>query len=134
MTQLFADTSFYIASVNPRDLLHQAALDVAGRFRGTLVTTEYVLVETGNWLARTKDRGVFVDLLERLQADTRTLIVAASSVLFEQGVELYRGRLDKDWSLTDCISFVVMRQHGLSEALATDHHFEQAGFTILLRA
>jgi predicted nucleic acid-binding protein len=54
-------------------------------------------------------------------------------MLFDQGFELYARRLDKDWSLTDCISFVVMREHGLTHALTGDHHFEQAGFRILLK-
>jgi len=57
----------------------------------------------------------------------------ASQELFERGLNLYRQRPDKDWSLTDCISFVVMREHGVTKALTADRHFEQAGFAILLR-
>ena len=60
------------------------------------------------------------------------MIVPASQDVFEQGVELFENRLDKDWSLTDCISFIVMRERGLTEALTGDHHFEQAGFRALL--
>ena len=53
--------------------------------------------------------------------------------LFEAGLRLYASRRDTEWSLTDCISFVVMKQHNLTEALTADHHFEQAGFIPLLR-
>ena len=133
MTRTFADTSFYVAAVNPRDALHDLANEQAGRLRGTIVTTEYVLVEVGNWLARSGDREVFVQLVRQVQADPRTAVVSSNSSLFQQGLDLYSHRLDKDWSLTDCISFVVMREYGLREALTADHHFEQAGFVALLK-
>jgi uncharacterized protein len=53
--------------------------------------------------------------------------------LFSAGLELFRSRRDKEWSLTDCMSFVVMRERGITDALTNDHHFEQAGFRILLK-
>ena len=56
----------------------------------------------------------------------------ATSELFERGLALYNARPDKEWSLTDCISFVVMADEGLTDALTGDRHFEQAGFTALL--
>jgi len=68
-----------------------------------------------------------------LRSDAKTTIVPSSHELFEQGKRLYSQRLDKDWSLTDCTSLVVMRQLGLSEALTADRHFEQAGFHVLLK-
>lgn len=133
MTRAFADTSFYVAAVNPRDALHARANEQAERLRGTIVTTEYVLIETGNWLARSDDRQVFLELVKQIRADRRTTVVPGSSALFERGLELYAHRPDKDWSLTDCISFVVMRERGVIDALTADHHFEQAGFTVLLK-
>jgi hypothetical protein len=133
MTAVFADTSFYIALVNPRDAAHPAAMDFVRQFRGKSVTTEYVLVEVGNWLARSGDRGVFLNLLKDLRADSRATIVAGSHALFEAGLGLFSGRPDKGWSMTDCISFAVMAQHQLTEALTADHHFEQAGFKVLLK-
>ena len=57
----------------------------------------------------------------------------ADSFYFDEGVRLYVARPDKDWSLTDCISFVVMRERGITEALTGDRHFEQAGFVALLK-
>ena len=133
MTQAFADTSFYVALVNPRDALHAAATELAETFRGAIVTTEYVLLEAANWLARSGDRQVFVELLRQIRADRRTTVVSGTSALFERGLDLYSRRQDKDWSLTDCSSFDVMREHGLVEAMTADHHFEQAGFTVLLK-
>jgi uncharacterized protein len=133
MTRAFADTSFYVALVNPRDALHARANEQADRLRGTVLTTEYVLIEVGNWLARSDDRQVFLDLMTQIRADRRNRVIAGSSTLFELGLDLYAHRPDKDWSLTDCTSFIVMREHGLIDALSADHHFEQAGFTILLK-
>jgi uncharacterized protein len=133
MTRVFADTSFYVALVNPRDALHSRANEEADRLRGVVLTTEYVLIEVGNWLARSDDRQVFLDLMRQIRADRRTRVVASDSALFELGLDLYAHRPDKDWSLTDCTSFIVMREHGLIDALSADHHFEQAGFTILLK-
>lgn len=133
MTPVFADTSFYIAISNPRDSLHQTALDTSRRIRGTVVTTDYVLIEVANWLSRSGDRQVFVELLARLKDDANTIVVESDHTLFEEGCALYAIRPDKDWSLTDCISFVVMQQQKLVAALTADHHFEQAGFAVLLK-
>jgi uncharacterized protein len=133
MKPAFADTSFYVAAVNLRDSLHGAAAEWAEAFRGPIMTTEYVLIEVGNWLARSGDRDVFLELIKEIRADHRTTVISGSGTLFEQGLDLYAQRPDKDWSLTDCISFVVMQEHGLTDALTGDHHFEQAGFRVLLK-
>jgi len=133
MKTVFADTSFYIAFVNPCDSVHKAATDFVRHFRGSSLTTEYVLVEVGNWLARSGDRTVFLDLLRDLRADPNTTILPACPGLFEAGLGLYARRPDKGWSMTDCISFAVMKKHRVQEALTADHHFEQAGFKALLK-
>jgi hypothetical protein len=98
-----------------------------------LVTTEWVLTEVGDALAAPVNRGLFLELLAALRADATVTILPASSALFERGVQLYGDRLDKGWSLTDCVSFVVMRQNNIADALTADHHFEQAGFVALLK-
>jgi hypothetical protein len=72
-------------------------------------------------------------LESRLRADPRVVVVPSSRDLFDRAMGLYRSRPDKDWSLTDCVSFVVMRERGITEALTGDHHFEQAGFRALLK-
>ena len=132
MKSLFADASFYLAVVGPSDVWHQVASDFS-RNRLQVVTTEYVLAEVANLLSRVGDRGVFVQLFHQIESDRNTTIVASSNSLWLRGLRLYADRFDKNWSLTDCISFVVMQDHGLTEALTADRHFEQAGFTILLK-
>ena len=77
-------------------------------------------------------RQLFLRLLENLQADPNCTIVPATAMLFAEEVKLYARRPDKEWTLTDCISFVVMQQHGISQALTGDRHFEQAGFEAML--
>lgn len=133
MNAVFVDTSFYIALVNGRDARHQQAQAFSRTFRGRSVTTDFVLVELGNWLSRSGDRPVFIQLLDQMQGDASTQIHRAHPDLVQQGITLYRQRPDKDWSLTDCISFVVMQADGLTQALTADHHFEQAGFIALLK-
>lgn len=133
MNTVFADTSFYVAFVSPQDGKHAAAVAFAKGFNGVMVTSHYVLLELGSFLARVGDRVVFVDLLDRLRADPMTIVVSASDEIFVRGSELFRARLDKNWSLTDCISFGIMRDQGLREVLTADHHFRQAGFEIALR-
>ena len=133
MTTAFVDTSHCIALLNPRDALHEKAMALSQRYRAGLVTTDFVLIELGNWCAQKGDRELFVRFLTLARKDAHLTIVPASRELFDLGAGLYAQRGDKRWSLTDCISFVVMRQHGMTEALTADHHFEQAGFNILLR-
>lgn len=133
-TPVFADTAYYVALTNPRDQYAAAAADWTVGFDGEMVTTAWILTEVANFLAATPaNRSLFLALLQDLQGDSRVEIVPPSLDLFEQGVELFAHRPDKQWSLTDCISFVVMRRHQLTDALTGDHHFEQAGFTILLK-
>ncbi|HPO13109.1 MAG TPA: PIN domain-containing protein [Candidatus Hydrogenedentes bacterium] len=131
--RLFADTSFYVAIVSPKDVSHTTVMDIIKQYKGRIITTEYVLVEVGNWLASSGDRGAFIKLNQQIKSDPKTLVVPAESALYDAGVNLYAHRPDKEWSLTDCISFAVMRQFGLMNALTADHHFQQAGFTSMLR-
>lgn len=133
MNARFADTSFYIAMVNERDAIQTRAIGLARSWRGQVVTTQFVLIELANWLSRTADREIFRVLLEDIEADPRTQIVQASDSWYREGLARYLSRPDKEWSLTDCISFVVMEQHQITEALTANHHFEQAGFLALLQ-
>ena len=83
-------------------------------------------------MSRTGDRPAFLILMQQLETDPELTVVPGSHDLFERGFQLFKTRADKEWSLTDCISFVVMEQMALTEALTADRHFEQAGFTMLL--
>ena len=132
MKPVFADTSYYVALLSKTDERHRRAVEWSERLLGRQVVTEHVLVELGSALANIKDRHLFVPFARRLLADRETLFVPASNTLLRRGMELYAGRPDKAWSLVDCISFVVMKQRRLTDALTADRHFEQAGFRALL--
>lgn len=132
MNACFADTYFYLALLNPDDEGHERARALNRTETRPMVTTMWVLTEVADALSAPVNRGLFLELLSALRADSGVTVVEASSGLFDRGVELFRARPDKDWSLTDCVSFVVMADHGIVEALSADHHFEQAGYRILL--
>lgn len=131
MNACFADTFFYIAMLDKHDQHHQRVNDFIRDFDGFYVTTRWVLAEVANALSDTPRRAAASLLIHRLIDDPSTLIVKSSDLLFEQGMRLYTGRPDKGWSLTDCISFVVMWEHRMNEALTGDRHFQQAGFAPL---
>ncbi len=131
MSQVFADTSFYIAFANPRDRWHEVAQGFSLSFAGGMVTTEFVLIEFANYLCAPQDRALFLRFHTMLREDESTEIIPASAELFQQGLSLYQRRPDKGWSLTDCISMSVMQECGIAEVLTTDHHFEQAGFNTI---
>ena len=131
MNPVFADTFFYQALLDERDPSHDRAL-AQSTVKRTIVTTEFILLELGNACARAEDHGDFLALLAGIRASPRTRVVPLDSRLLQRGLDLFANRPDKNWSLTDCISFVVMQDEGLTEALTGDSHFEQAGFKALL--
>jgi predicted nucleic acid-binding protein len=95
-------------------------------------TASVVLLEVGNWLSPAPLRGLAIDLVHRIEQSSRIEVVHVTPELYVKGWELYSNRLDKDWGMIDCISFVMMQERNLTEGLISDHHFEQAGFKILL--
>ena len=101
--------------------------------RLAVVTTAWVVTEVADALTAGRHRAAVSRMLATLSADPTAELVGATDELFHKGVQLYDSRPDKEWSLTDCISFVVMQEKGLTEALTGDHHFEQAGFVALLK-
>lgn len=133
MTERFADSFVFLALINGKDRRHLAAIDALNKSREPLVTTAWVLAELADGLCAARTRTVFVALEAKLRNDARIAIIPCMDRLYVAGLELYRQRPDKDWSLTDCISFVVMRERGIVEAWTGDHHFEQAGFVALLK-
>ena len=134
MKTYFADTFYFLALRNSKDDAHARAQATTMELAGcAMVTTAWVLTEVADALADPANRGGFSELLQLLRADPNVVIVPPSLELFEQGIDLYARRPDKAWSLTDCISFVVMTEQRLAEALTGDHHFEQAGFQALLK-
>lgn len=134
MKAVFLDTFFLLASLNPDDTNHEAALAWSDIYDGPLLTTAWVITEVADALVGVRHRGVFQEFYQTLVAEKRLRIVPADQVLWDRGLQLYFSRADKEWSLTDCISFTVMGDEGLSEAATGVHDFEQAGFRALLRA
>lgn len=130
--KVFADAFFYVALINRHDEHHARAMDWARGFDGEIVTTQWVLTEVADAFAGSRIRRELLRTFGDLSSDANTRIIEVAPTHFERGLVLYDGRPDKAWSLTDCISFVVMAEEGLTEALTGDRHFEQAGFKALL--
>jgi len=135
MSEVFLDAAYAIALSSPTDQYHKRAKALAEQLEadGTqLVTTRAVVLEIGNALAKQRYRAAAIDLLNSLETDPDVEIVPISEGLYKQAFQLYQERLDKEWGITDCISFIVMQDRGLIKALTTDEHFKQAGFQALL--
>ena len=133
MRAVFADTSYFAALANPQDEWHDAAGHWGDVLRCRLIVTEYVLLELGNALVRANHRPLFLQWVKQVRTDTSITYVPGSKALLARGLALFAHRADKEWSLIDCISFEIMKQRKLADALTADHHFMQAGFKALLR-
>jgi uncharacterized protein len=130
---VFADTFALIAWLNPRDNAHAVVAAHLDGFTGRLVTTEWVLMELADALSAPEARATAVAFLQAVRADPLFDVVGYVPTVYQTSFDLFAARRDKGWSLTDCISFGVMTERGLSEALTADHHFEQAGFRAIFR-
>ena len=133
MRTVFADSFYFFALVNSHDPAHARAVAFLNSYHGRMVTTGWVLTEVGDGLAQPANRASFLQTVDTLRAEPNVTIVPCSDELLDAGIDLYWQRPDKEWSLTDCISFVVMTREGIAEALTGDRHFEQAGFVVLLK-
>jgi predicted nucleic acid-binding protein len=133
MKPVFGDTVYFLALLNSADQWHSRACVISADPPGPLVTTGFVLLEVGDALSRHGDHARFAGLLQVLRVQPDVKIVPVNQRLFEEACALHVERGDKDWSLTDCTSFVLMRADGVNEALTSDHHFEQAGFVALMK-
>jgi predicted nucleic acid-binding protein len=133
--RLFVDTSYVIARFNERDEFHASAKALAptvGACR-ELWTTDAVLLEVAASFSRPEHRVIAIGLWDQFHSgDQRYRSVEASDPNLAEAMDMFRARSDKAWSLTDCLSFIVMDREGLSHALSADHHFEQAGFQVML--
>lgn len=138
MRIVFADTGYWIALLYPRHQLHQTAQTIHRSMDSQslrIITTEIVLTEFVNFFSKLGSwlRQQSVAFVLQIQQNPKVVVVPQSTEQFNQALRLYAQRQDKQWSLTDCCSFLVMQDLGITEALAHDKHFEQAGFTILLK-
>jgi predicted nucleic acid-binding protein len=131
--RFFLDTAFIQALLNPRDDFHALAKQLFPRVRRAdeVWITEAIFTEVGNALSAFNRSGS-VQFIEQCYRTDNILVVSVDTDLLMQALALYQSRLDKTWGLTDCISFVVMQQNNLTEALTSDRHFVQAGFHTLM--
>jgi len=129
--QVFADTFYFVALLSPRDASHDDAVRLASKLTARLVTTDAVLIELADTLKSPPDRQRVARYLRALWRDPDVTVRSLDRDVLDRALELYESRQDKAWSLTDCISFVVMQDGGVRDALTGDIHFEQAGLRIL---
>jgi len=133
---VFADIFYWAALTNPGDNSHERALAFSRSLRPEItVTTEELLDEylAHFSAARPSVRIRAGDTVSALLQYPGVLVIPQSHESFLSGLDLYRARPDKGYSLTDCISVHVMRQRGLTDVLTNDRHFEQEGFRALFR-
>jgi hypothetical protein len=129
---VFIDTGYVLALLNTADEHHERAVVASRQVTPPFLTTEAVLTEIGNALSRARWRALGYATIQDFRADSNIEVVPMDAALFERALALYGARMDKEWGLTDCLSFVVMQERSLTQALTTDRHFGQAGFTDLL--
>ena len=134
MRRIFADTSYWMGLVNPRDQIHQKAVSVTRQLSSeSLLTTDMVLAEVLNSFSDSLYREAVGRMVASLRQDQSLTIVPQTRTQFENALQRYRQAADKGWSLTDCASFQVMEAEQIRAALTHDQHFAQAGFETLLR-
>jgi predicted nucleic acid-binding protein len=135
MRAVCADTGYWVATIHPRDGLHKKALAVSkelGQF--SIVTSEMVLVEVLNMFSKGQQlRGLAAKTVNEITGDPNVEVEPQTRRLFQEALKIYQDRSDKEWSLTDCASFMIMRRRGIAEALTDDQHFIQMGFKALLK-
>lgn len=132
--RVFADSFVLIALLNPSDAYHRSAVEAIDNLSVPLLTTHWILIEVADALSHPTYRTHVAAFLRQLAANADVEIIPPEPSWYQRGLDLYARRPDKGWSLTDCISFVVMTERGLTDALTGDRHFEQAGFRALLRS
>ncbi len=132
MKKIFVDTFYIVALVNQRDEFHEKAAELVSKFDSQpLLTTDAVLLEVGNSLAR-NHKQKSIEIISQFVSAIEIEIVRLDETLFNKAFELYKTHADKSWGLVDCISFVVMKEQNITDALTCDRHFTQAGFRALM--
>ena len=134
MKQTFADTSYWVATLDDKDHWFEQAMDAASEIgESEIVTTESILIEVLNHFSdyRADIKDFVANYVEAILKDEETLVLLHNHETFQKALQLYKSRLDKGYSLTDCISMNQMRELGIAEVLTNDTHFQQEGFTKL---
>ena len=132
---VFIDSAAWIALLHNADSLHKQTVGIYRKLVADgchFLTTSFVLVEVANALSSKSRRHLAIELEQRVHSSAICEFVWIDQDLYERSWSLFRERLDKNWSLVDCSSFVIMQSRQISNALTADHHFEQAGFSRLI--
>lgn len=137
MKTVFADADYWIGLLNKNDQLHTSAKEVSqslGHVR--IVTSQMVLAEVLNSFSKRGQhfREMVTKFVEALEKNPNVSIEPQTHQLFCDAFGCFKTRLDKDWSITDCASFIIMQRLEITEALSHDEHFQQAGYQALLRS
>jgi len=132
---VFVDTSYYIAVLIKDDAFHGQALRLGRALSEELfVTTDPALTEVLAYVARrgSHTRALALELVHEIRSSPAVTIIRQTPELFDAGLDLYGRRLDKAYSLTDCMSMVICRRRRIADVLTHDGHFAQEGFEVLL--
>jgi uncharacterized protein len=133
---VFLDTAALVAIANSRDSMHARASELQrqlARSGAAFVTSDWVLTELLGFASALGARDAAAAVVRRLRSSHRSEVLEASRESWDRAFELFVDRPDKEWSLVDCASILACRERGIERVLTADHHFEQAGFTILLK-
>jgi len=134
MKIIFADSFYWIALLSPKDTWHSRVIEWSQSYPDvSLVITDGIIDEIFAHFSKQGDilRGKVIELYQNILDEPNIQLIAYNQELRQAGIELYKKRPDKGYSLTDCISMVVMKKLNISEVLTNDKHFSQEGFTIL---
>jgi uncharacterized protein len=135
MKRIFADTFYWTALLNPKDQWYSSVREIQPELANVqLVTTETVLIELLNFYSEygAEMRQTVVDTVRDILIDLDIEYISHSPEIFLEALDFYEKRLDKGYSLTDCVSMLTMKTLNIHEILTHDNHFEQEGFTVLL--
>ncbi len=127
----FLDTYTLVALIDIRDQGHRKVKEYWDSMDRQMVIAEYILIELADSLPEPEFRKQVIEMIQRIKSNLLFEYIPGTPELFDLGLQLYSNRPDKAWSLTDCISFVVMTERNIIEALTADHHYRQAGFNPL---
>ena len=131
--KVFGDAFYFVARLNRRDQYRSRVLNFLKGFEPDIVTTDWVLMEVVDAFANSRIHGILYDYISDLRTSSSCEVVPASRELFDRALNFFHRHDDKEGTLTDCTSFIVMRDLGIKESLTGDKHFEQAGFVALLK-
>lgn len=133
MNRILIDTNFVVALVNEKDENHLRAIECSEIYESfPMLITDAVLLEIGNSLSRRFKNEATEAIHDFLNSD-ECQVISLTPELFSRGFSVFAQHRDKTWGLVDCVSFLVMHENGITDALTNDRHFQQIGFNALMR-